>query len=72
MADAVLRVLRAGPLTSIQDLGRPGYARYGVTEGGPMDRTSHRIAQALAGNPPEAAGSRSTCRGCPCSACPVR
>lgn len=56
MGDAVLRVLRAGPLTSIQDLGRPGYARYGVTEGGPMDRTSHRIAQALAGNPPEAAG----------------
>lgn len=56
MADALLRVLRAGPLTSIQDLGRPGFARYGVTEGGPMDRTSHRIAQALAGNPPEAAG----------------
>lgn len=56
MAEAHFRVLRAGPLTSIQDLGRPGYARYGVTEGGPMDRSSHRIAQALAGNPPEAAG----------------
>ena len=47
-----------GRSTSLQDLGRPGYARYGVTEGGAMDRTSHRIAQALAGNPPEAAGTR--------------
>jgi allophanate hydrolase len=56
MAEALFRVVRAGPLTSIQDVGRPGYARYGVTEGGPMDRIAHRIAHALAGNPPEAAG----------------
>lgn len=56
MADALLRVLRAGPLTSVQDRGRPGFARYGVTGGGPMDRTAHRIGQALAGNPPTAAG----------------
>lgn len=56
MADALIRVLRAGPLTTVQDRGRPGFARYGVTDGGPMDRTAHRIGQALAGNPPEAAG----------------
>lgn len=56
MAEAVLRVLRAGPLTSVQDHGRPGFARYGVTEGGPMDRTSHMIGQCLAGNDPHAAG----------------
>lgn len=56
MAESILRVLRAGPLTSVQDHGRPGFARYGVTEGGPMDRTSHMIGQCLAGNDPHAAG----------------
>jgi allophanate hydrolase len=55
VADALLRVLRAGPLTSVQDRGRPGFARYGVTDGGPTDRTAHRIGHALAGNPPTAA-----------------
>ena len=56
MADAILRVLRAGPLTTVQDGGRPGFARYGVTEGGPMDRTAHLIGQHLAGNPADGAG----------------
>ena len=51
MVEALFRVLRAGPLTTVQDGGRTGYARYGVTEGGPMDRVAHAIGQRVLGNP---------------------
>lgn len=56
MAEALFRVTRAGPLCTVQDRGRPGFERVGVTEGGPMDRTSHMIGQMLAGNEGGAAG----------------
>lgn len=56
MTEALFRVQRAGPLSTIQDKGRFSFARYGVTEGGPMDRVAHRIGQHLVGNPPGAAG----------------
>lgn len=49
MAEAIFSVITAGPLSTVQDEGRPGYARYGVSAGGPMDRTSHRIGQAVLG-----------------------
>ena len=49
---ASLRVLRAGPGTTIQDQGRRGYLRFGVTESGPMDWISHARANILAGNAP--------------------
>lgn len=35
---AVLAILRAGPLTTIQDEGRFGMLRYGISASGPMDR----------------------------------
>ena len=50
MAEALFRVLRAGPLTTVQDGGRLGYAHYGVTEGGPMDCVAHAIGQRVLGN----------------------
>ncbi len=56
MAEAIFRVLRAGTLCTVQDRGRPGFERVGVTEGGPMDRSSHMIGQLLAGNDGGAAG----------------
>ena len=34
---AVLTILRAGPLTSIQDTGRFGMLRHGIGASGPMD-----------------------------------
>jgi biotin-dependent carboxylase-like uncharacterized protein len=46
---ARLYVDYSGPLTTIQDRGRFGYQRYGVTEGGPMDRTAFAIGQAALG-----------------------
>ncbi|MGA9485446.1 MAG: allophanate hydrolase subunit 2 family protein, partial [Methylocella sp.] len=45
-----LRVLRAGPGATIQDNGRFGYLRYGVTPAGPMDWTAFRAANFALGN----------------------
>ncbi len=49
-AIAALEILSAGPLTSIQDLGRPGYGRFGVAPGGAIDPYSLRLANLLVGN----------------------
>jgi antagonist of KipI len=45
-----LRVVRPGLLTTVQDLGRHGWQRYGVSIGGAMDALSLRIANSLVGN----------------------
>lgn len=47
---ARLRVLRAGPGVTVQDGGRHGYLRYGVTPAGPMDWTAFRKANLALGN----------------------
>ena len=46
----MIEVLRPGPLTTVQDLGRPGYAHLGVPEAGAADAFSLRIANRLTGN----------------------
>jgi biotin-dependent carboxylase-like uncharacterized protein len=51
MRPARLHVDYAGPLTTVQDIGRFGFQRYGVTEGGPMDRTAFAIGQTALGLP---------------------
>jgi biotin-dependent carboxylase-like uncharacterized protein len=48
----VLHILRAGPACTVQDAGRMGYLRFGVTPAGPMDWIAHQVANILAGNPP--------------------
>lgn len=50
----VLEVLNAGPLTTIQDLGRIGRQSLGVPVSGALDRDSLRLANILCGNPPGA------------------
>jgi allophanate hydrolase subunit 2 len=50
-----LRVLRAGPRTTVQDLGRLGMAHLGVPRAGAVDRHAHRRANHAAGNPASAA-----------------
>ncbi|MBS0446673.1 MAG: biotin-dependent carboxyltransferase family protein [Proteobacteria bacterium] len=50
-----IEVLKPGALTTVQDLGRWGQQRLGIVVGGAMDDWSHRIANALVGNPDEAA-----------------
>lgn len=41
-----ITILRAGPLTTLQDAGRYGMLRHGISASGPMDRTSFVTAAA--------------------------
>jgi len=52
---AVFEVLHPGVLTTIQDLGRPGWQRHGVGPAGAMDRFALQVANLLVGNPRGAA-----------------
>ncbi|MBD2872698.1 5-oxoprolinase subunit C family protein [Paenibacillus arenilitoris] len=45
-----LTVLRPGMLTTVQDLGRYGYQKYGVVAGGALDTGAARVANLLVGN----------------------
>ena len=54
--NAVLEVLESGAFVTVQDLGRPGYRKYGVPVSGALDPLSLRAANALLGNEPGAAG----------------
>ena len=51
-----IEVLETGPLTLIEDLGRPGFAHLGVTSSGALDRAALRLANRLVGNDEGAAG----------------
>lgn len=50
-----LLVVQPGLGSTVQDLGRTGYREWGVPVGGAFDRLSHELANALLGNPLEAA-----------------
>jgi biotin-dependent carboxylase-like uncharacterized protein len=52
-AEPVLRILMAGPGVTLQDGGRHGYLRFGVTPAGPMDRLAFETANRALGNPPD-------------------
>lgn len=52
----LLKVLSPGSHTTVQDQGRFGFQDIGVPVSGALDSTSLRIANALVGNPAEAAG----------------
>ncbi len=54
-ANGALEIIEPGPLTSVQDLGRPGFRHLGVTAGGAADAISARVANRLVGNPDGAA-----------------
>jgi biotin-dependent carboxylase-like uncharacterized protein len=58
-----LRVKASGPLTTVQDLGRPGYGHLGVPPGGALDQDALRLANRLVGNPENAAGLETTFGG---------
>ena len=58
-----LVVRRPGLFTTVQDLGRHRYQRYGVSISGAMDRTALRIGNRLVGNPDGAAGLEVTLQG---------
>jgi biotin-dependent carboxylase-like uncharacterized protein len=60
----MIEVIKAGPLTTIQDQGRPGYAHLGVPRSGALDRPAARLANRLVGNPSSAAVLETTLMGC--------
>ncbi|WP_378942359.1 biotin-dependent carboxyltransferase family protein [Mesorhizobium sp. ANAO-SY3R2] len=68
-----LEVLTAGPMLTVQDGGRKGLRRFGVSTAGPMDGPAMALANALCGNAPEAAALEFAGMGGSFSAsCPVR
>jgi antagonist of KipI len=58
-----LTVVRPGMLTTVQDLGRWGQQHLGVPVAGPMDWYSHRLANLLLDNAPDAAALEITLMG---------
>jgi biotin-dependent carboxylase-like uncharacterized protein len=52
---AGLRVVKPGPFSTFQDLGRRGRGHQGVARSGAFDQHSHRLANRLVGNDLEAA-----------------
>jgi antagonist of KipI len=58
-----MTVIRAGMLTTVQDLGRPGHRDAGVPLGGAADPLALRIANLLVGNPENAAALEITLSG---------
>ncbi len=58
-----IHVLKPGLMTTVQDLGRPGWQRYGVTPGGATDSCALRLANLLTGNSEGAAALEITAAG---------
>ena len=58
-----IQILRAGFVTSVQDLGREGFRQFGVSLGGALDRYALRVANLLVGNDESAAGLEITFGG---------
>lgn len=58
-----VRVEEPGWLSTVQDLGRPGYGRYGVSPSGAADVDALRLGNALVDNPPGAAALEVTLGG---------
>jgi biotin-dependent carboxylase-like uncharacterized protein len=59
----MIEVVRPGLLTTVQDLGRPGYAHIGVPRSGALDVPALIAANRLVGNPDGAAGLETTLVG---------
>lgn len=58
-----MKVVRPGLLTTVQDTGRDGHQRDGVSVGGAMDVMALRVANLLVGNPEGAAAIEFTLMG---------
>ncbi|WP_235854148.1 hypothetical protein [Nonomuraea aridisoli] len=59
----MIEVVRAGALTTVQDLGRHGLAHLGVPRSGALDEPAHRLANRLVGNLESAATLETTLTG---------
>jgi len=59
----VIRVLSVGWMTTVQDLGRPGFSHLGVSAAGAADPVSFRVANRLVGNAETAPALEMTLKG---------
>src|SRR5437879_12599799 len=59
----MIRILDAGPQTTVQDGGRLGQLRYGIPPSGPVDRFAFVLANRPGGNPDGAAAPERTLIG---------
>lgn len=59
----MIEVLAPGPLATVQDRGRPGWAALGVSRSGVADRGAAALANRLVGNGPDAAVIEATLGG---------
>ncbi|MBT2444587.1 biotin-dependent carboxyltransferase family protein [Streptomyces sp. ISL-36] len=64
MTDRAFAVVRAGALTTVQDLGRFGWAHLGVPRSGALDPGAARLVNRLVGNAEGAAVLETTVNGC--------
>ncbi|MEU9865831.1 biotin-dependent carboxyltransferase family protein [Streptomyces sp. NPDC047971] len=64
MTDRAVSVARPGALTTVQDLGRTGYAHLGVPRSGALDPGAAALVNRLVGNPESAAVLETTLDGC--------
>ena len=58
-----ITVLKAGTQTTVQDLGRPGFAHLGISASGAADAFSFRIGNQLVGNDPNTTALEITLTG---------
>ncbi|WP_159429874.1 biotin-dependent carboxyltransferase family protein [Halarsenatibacter silvermanii] len=58
-----IKIIEPGPLTTVQDLGRPGFQRYGMPQAGAMDSFACRTASRLVGNEDNSAVLEFTMKG---------
>lgn len=58
-----IKVLHPGPLTTVQDLGRTGFQKFGVIVSGAVDAFALRVANLLTGNDETEAGLEMTLSG---------
>jgi len=58
-----IEVLDPGPLSTLQDLGRPGWAHLGVARAGALDRGAAALARRLVGGAPDDAVVETTLGG---------
>jgi len=63
VSEPVFRVLKPGLLSTLQDLGRHGYQRLGISPGGAMDAFALRLANRLVGNPNDSVSLEVTLAG---------
>jgi len=63
MPERCIEVVEPGALTTVQDLGRPGWAHLGVPRSGALDQPALALANRLVGNPQDAAGLETTLTG---------